>query len=346
VGKSTLFNALLKKQAALAANYPFATVEPNIGVVPVPDERLHKLAEVIKTVESLTDLPPLKPAIVEFVDIAGLVKGAAKGEGLGNKFLAHIREVNLIVQLLRDFGDNEIVREGSVDPKTDYEVVTEELILKDLETVEKIRKAKSQRNKTREEEKRGVVLGKLYQGLDQGKRAKEVLSEIELETIKDLCLLTAKEEIKVFNVSEEDKRLKEEVGESEGLVICAKMEEDLAGFSEQEREDYLRSAGIKETGLEKLIGVAYKKLNLISFLTAGEIEVRAWTISRGTKAPQAAAVIHTDFEKKFIKAKVCDYADFITLGGWKKCTEKGKVRFEGKEYEMREGDIAEFMIGS
>ena len=346
VGKSTLFNALLKKQAALAANYPFATVEPNIGIVPVPDDRLNKLAKVIKVSEGLEVLPPLRPATIKFVDIAGLVKGAAKGEGLGNKFLAHVREVDLIINLLRDFEDKEIIKEGGINPKTDYEIVTEELILKDLETVEKTKNVKVNKVKTQEDKKRQEVLEKLYQGLNKGKKARDILLSSELEIVRDLCLLTAKEEIKVFNVGERDERLKERTSKRNRLIICAKMEEDLAGFSEEERQEYLQTAQIKETGLEKFIRVAYEKLNLISFLTAGVIEVRAWTITKGIKAPQAAAVIHTDFEKKFIKVKICNYNDFIDFGGWKKCAEKGKVRFEGKDYEMMKNDVVEFMIGN
>ena len=346
VGKSTLFNALLKKQAALAANYPFATVEPNIGIVPVPDNRLNKLAKVIKVFEGLEVLPPLRPATIKFVDIAGLVKGAAKGEGLGNKFLAHVREVDLIINLLRDFEDKEIIKEGGINPKTDYEIVTEELILKDLETVEKTKNVKVNKVKTQEDKKRQEVLEKLYQGLNKGKKARDILLSSELEIVRDLCLLTAKEEIKVFNVGERDERLKERANKRNRLIICAKMEEDLAGFSEEERQEYLQTAQIKETGLEKFIRVAYEKLNLISFLTAGVIEVRAWTITKGIKAPQAAAVIHTDFEKKFIKVKICNYNDFVDFGGWKKCAEKGKVRFEGKDYEMMENHVVEFMIGN
>ena len=288
VGKSTLFNALLKKQVALAANYPFATIEPNIGVVPVPDPRLAILADVVKTKR-------IVPATVIFVDIAGLVKGSSQGEGLGNKFLARIREVDAICYVLRDFSDENVVRAGSVDPESDYEVLRTELQLADLETVEK-RKAKK-------------------------KDVEEVLS-----------LLADKPAIKVLNVDED------KIVPREGyIVLSAKLEAELG--------DEVKDLGIAETGLEKLIKKAYEILNLQSFLTAGEIEARAWTIKRGTKAPQAAGVIHTDFEKHFIKADVINWEDFVDLGGWVKSREAGKVRLEGRDYVMREGDVVEFKVG-
>ena len=356
VGKSTLFNALLKKQAALVANYPFATIEPNVGVVEVPDERLEKLADVIERDSStslgmtsgggigVTKRPPIKYATVEFVDIAGLVKGAAEGAGLGNKFLAHIREVDVIVQLMRDFNDGDVVKEGSVDPKSDYEVVTDELILKDLETLMRVKDSKELRMKG--QEKRKAVIDRLCDALNSGKRAAEVVSEEDEELVRDLCLLTSKKEIKVLNVSETDPRLAEGVGENGEVVICAKVEAEVAALSPDEAREYLQALGIEESGLNKLIRKAYETLGLISFLTAGEMESRAWTIRTGMKAPQAAGVIHTDFEKKFIKAKCCDYADFVSLGGWKNAAEKGKVRMEGRDYVMKDGDVVEFMVGS
>lgn len=333
VGKSTLFNALLKRAQALVANYPFATIEPNVGVVEVPDERLQVLSK-------LSNSQKIVPATVEFVDIAGLVAGAATGAGLGNKFLTHIREVDVILQVIRDFHDSEIVKEGSVNPDQDYQVIETELVLKDLETVLRVKDSKDLRVKGME--KRKIVVEKLYDGLNAGKPAREVLSTEEMELVYDLFLLTAKKEIKVFNVSEDDPRVN---NEDENLYICAKVEAEVSSLSEADAKEYLESLGIKESGLDKLIKKAYETLGLISFLTTGEMESRAWTIKKGTKAPQAAAVIHTDFEKKFIKAKICDYDNFVANGGWKEAAEKGKVRFEGKEYEMKDGDVVEFMVG-
>ncbi len=336
VGKSTLFNALLKRQQALVANYPFATIEPNVGVVEVPDERLKVLAEISKSVK-------IVPATVEFVDIAGLVAGASTGAGLGNKFLTHIRDVDVILQVLRDFKDTEIVKEGSVDPKTDYEVIETELILKDLETVSKVRESKDL--KLKGFEKKRAVVEKLYDGLNAGSPARIILAGGGGGGVgRDLSLLTMKKEIRVFNVSEDDPRLKETGGEE--LYICAKVESELSSLAEDDAAIYMKELGIGESGLDKLIKKAYGALGLISFLTTGVTESRAWTISKGTKAPQAAAVIHTDFEKKFIKAKVCEYGEFVANGGWKEASEKGKVRFEGKEYIVTDGDVIEFMIGS
>ncbi len=336
VGKSTLFNALLKRQQALVANYPFATIEPNIGVVEVPDERLIVLAKISNSARTV-------PATVEFVDIAGLVAGAATGAGLGNKFLTHIREVDVILQVMRDFEDSEIVKEGSVDPETDYAVIETELILKDLETVTKTLESKD--SKAKGNEKKKAVVEKLFAGLNDGKPARMVLvGDEEWELAHDLFLLTAKKEIKVFNVGEMDPRIRED--DREELYICAKVESELSSLDEVDAKAYMAELGIKESGLDMLIKKAYESLGLISFLTTGEMESRARTTTKGAKAPQAAAVIHTDFEKKFIKAKVCDYERFVEAGGWKVAADKGWVRFEGKEYEMKDGDVVEFMIGS
>ena len=335
VGKSTLFNALLKRQQALVANYPFATIEPNIGVVEVPDERLKVLSDISHSGR-------IVPATVEFVDIAGLVAGAATGAGLGNKFLTHIREVDVILQVMRDFEDSEIVKEGSVDPETDYNVVETELILKDLETVSRAMESKD--IKAKGAEKKKAVVEKLFAGLNEGKPAREILKdEAGLELARDLFLLTAKKEIRVYNVAETDPHLREPMGDA--LYISAKVESELSSLDEVDAKAYMAELGIKESGLDLLIKKAYSSLGLISFLTTGEMESRAWTITKGTKAPQAAGVIHTDFEKKFIKAKVCDYDKFVEAGGWKEAADKGRVRFEGKEYEMKDGDVVEFMIG-
>lgn len=341
VGKSTLFNALLKRQQALVANYPFATIEPNVGIVEVPDERLQTLAKMSESVK-------IVPAMIEFVDIAGLVAGAASGAGLGNKFLTHIRDVDVILQVVRDFTDSEIVKEGSIDPKTDYEIIETELILKDLETITKQMENKDLKQKGMEK-KRGVV-EKLFEGLNAGKPARMILAGEEVELARDLCLLTMKKEIKVYNVSEDDKRLQMSPATAgdidDVLFVCAKIESELSSLSEEDAKMFMDDLGIKESGLDKLIKKAYATLGLISFLTTGITESRAWTIEKGTKAPQAAGVIHTDFEKKFIKAKVCGYDEFVSNGGWKEAAEKGKVRFEGKEYEMKDGDVVEFMVGA
>ncbi len=342
VGKSTLFNALLGKQQALAANYPFATIEPNVGIVPVTDGRLNELAKVVHTNK-------IVPAMVEFVDIAGLVKGAATGEGLGNKFLSHIREVELIVHVLRQFEDGQILREGAVEPVSDYQTVVAELILKDLESLQKQETTVRKQTPLMME-----VFNRLFKHLNESKKAKDlVMSEKEAEWVKSLFLLTMKEEIGVINIGEEQMKqtteIEAEFRESLKLPVIAlnaELESQLSNLGKEAALQLLGEYGIRESGLDRLIKVAYDKLGLMSFLTAGEIEARAWTIERGIKAPAAAGVIHTDFEKKFIKAKVCDYGDFIELGGWKMAAEKGKVRLEGKEYQMREGDVVEFMIGN
>ena len=275
------------------------------------------------------------------MDIAGLVAGAATGAGLGNKFLTHIRDVDVILQVLRDFKDSEIVKEGSVDPKTDYEVIETELILKDLETINRALESKDIKQKGFEK-KRGVV-EKLFEGLNAGRPARIILAGEETELARDLFLLTMKKEIQVYNVGEMDPRLRED--DSKELYICAKVESELSSLSESDAAMYMKELGIKESGLDKLIRKAYEALGLISFLTTGVTESRAWTIPLGTKALQAAGVIHTDFEKKFIKAKVCGYEEFVAHGGWKEAAEKGKVRFEGKEYIVTDGDVIEFMVG-
>jgi hypothetical protein len=335
VGKSTLFNALLKKQVAYVANFPFATIEPNIGVVPVPDPRLAILADVVKTNK-------LVPAVVKFVDIAGLVKGASQGEGLGNKFLSHIREVDAMAFVLRDFADENIIRSGSTDPKVDYEILKTELIMADLETLEKIQNSKDKStNQSQNSIGRKTVAEKLIAALNKGISANEVvMDEKETEIMKQMTLLSSKPEIKVYN-TDEDKL----TGDSDGVRICAKMEAELSSLGEADAEAYLKEVGVKESGLEKLIKKAFDLLGLQTFLTAGEIEARAWTIKKGTKAPQAAGVIHTDFEKNFIKADVIYWEDFVSLGGWVKAREAGKVRIEGREYVMKEGDLVEFKVG-
>ena len=353
VGKSTLFNVLLQKQQALAANYPFATVDPNVGVVPVVDERLEKLAKV-------TDTEKIVPATVNFIDIAGLVKGAHKGEGLGNKFLSHIREVNLICHVLRSFEDKDVVQTGSLDPVEDFLTIETELQLADLTSLEKQKEPKG--DASREEERKWKVVKKMRESLEKGVSVREIeLDKEEKKIRKELSLLTTKPVLIVVNVGEEEiKRAGEITGEvvnkmiekgikmsrDQVVVICAKMEEELGNLEKEEKKAYLREMGVKETGLEKLGRKAYAHLNLISFLTTGEDEVRAWTVRQGAKAPEAAGVIHSDFEKKFIKVKICSFEDFIVENGWKGVSEKGKMRLEGKGYEIKEGDVVEFMTGS
>lgn len=353
VGKSTLFNALLKKQTAFVANYPFATIEPNVGVVPVPDERLLKIAEITKEEEKMSQLPPIKPAVVNFVDIAGLVKGASEGAGLGNKFLSHIREVSVIAHVVRAFEDPNILREGSVSPKDDYQTIQTELILADLQTL-----TKTLENRKLEPLKKEAA-EKLLKELNNGKRAYDVnLTEEEKEAIKDLFLLTQKPEIIVLNVSEDQysedntpkviKTFSESLGISDTkfAVVCAKIESDLASLSEAEQKQYLEEIGIKKSGLERTIEKAYENLGLISFLTCGEKEVRAWTIEKGINAQNAAGVIHTDFIKGFIKAEIVSFSDFVDNNGWKGSREKGKARLEGRDYIMKNGDIVEFKINA
>ncbi|MBU1031964.1 redox-regulated ATPase YchF [Patescibacteria group bacterium] len=333
VGKSTLFNALLKKKVALSANYPFATVEPNIGVVAVPDARLEKLAELVKNEEKMQNLPPIIPAAVEFVDIAGLVKGASTGAGLGNQFLSHIREVDAIIHVVRDFEDENVIREGSQNPDSDKSTIETELGLADLQTLEKLISAEKDPEKLK-------VLQQIQEDLNEGKS----ISGYDI----NLPLLSIKPVLYVYNVSEDKygPQLHDRDINGNELIISAKLEEELADYSEEDRKAYLQELGIEETGLERLIKKAYSLLGLISFLTAGVKEVRAWTVKRGTKAPQAAGVIHTDFEKKFIRAQVISYDELLVRGSLLNAKQAGKVRTEGKDYVIRDGDVIEFLIGS
>lgn len=357
VGKSTLFNALLSKQQAFVANYPFATIEPNVGIVPVPDDRLAKLAEVEKSEHRMDHLPPEIPATVKFVDIAGLVAGAHKGEGLGNKFLSHIREADAIAYVLRAFDDPDVVRSGSLDPKSDFEVLTTELILADLQTLDKQSEPKGVKDPAIL--RRWSATEKLRAGLNNGLRASAVgLTDEEREASGDLHLLTAKPYLIVLNLSEKDlnpasmNRFVEAFSKDAGVLseevigVCAKTESELVSLSKDEAAEYLQSLGLDKSGLERLIIRGFDLLNLMTFLTAGEKEVRAWTITKGTKAPQAAGVIHTDFEKNFIRADVVPFEDFVASGGWLGARDKGKVRSEGRDYLMQDGDVVEFKIGN
>ena len=329
VGKSTLFNSLLKKQVALVANYPFATIEPNVGVVEVPDERLPILAKIVQTEK-------IVPAAIEFYDIAGLVKGASKGEGLGNQFLAKIREVKVIIHVVRLFTDPNVahVHEG-IDPKNDIEVIESELMLADLGTLDKQGKdAPAIFTRVKESLNRGVPV------------RKQNLSEDELELIKPLSLLTIKPVIYVGNISENDLLKPPAFDYEPHLLLSAKLESELVDFEPEEQKQILGQYKLKDTGLNRLIKLAYQTLGLISFLTAGKIEARAWTIAAGMPAQEAAGVIHTDFIKNFIKADVVEYADFVKIGGWVKAREAGLVKTVGRDYQLADGQVVEFKIGN
>lgn len=335
VGKSTLFNALLKKQVAEASNYPFTTIEPNIGVVEVPDERLTVLAK-------LSNSQKIIPAAVKFVDIAGLVKNAHKGEGLGNQFLANIREVDAIVHVVRAFSAASVVQTGE-NPESDLETIETELILADMATVEKQQAPKM--NATKEAVERWGAIQKIKAGLDQGRSARDIdLTSDERRVTRDLNLLTMKPKIIVMNVDED--RVGEYQDSANTIHISAKIESEIASMPEGEAKDYMETYGLTESGLSKLIKKGYEVLGLISFLTTGEKETRAWTIEQETRAQDAAGVIHTDFSQKFIKAEVVPYQAFVDLGGWKQAREAGKARMEGKDYIMHDGDVVEFKVGS
>ena len=348
VGKSTLFNALLKKQQAFAANFPFATIEPNVGVVPVPDERLLKLAELIKSSESLDRLPPLVPSTVEFVDIAGLIAGAHKGEGLGNKFLSHIREVDAICHVVRNFKDENIIREGSSDPKKDFEVIETELLLADLQTLEKQKSPGNTPDK--DARKKWDLISKLKESFEKGIVARKVvLTEEEGVILKEFHLLTQKPILIALNSDEEDLKDSDlienefagrfNLQKDQVVCICARTESELAELSDDEQKNYLESLGVKSSSLERLIKKAFATLGLMSFLTAGEKEIRAWTIKQDFRAPQAAGAIHTDFEKNFIRADAIYWQKLIEAGGWVTARQKGLIRSEGKEYLVQDGDV-------
>jgi ribosome-binding ATPase len=353
VGKSTLFNALLKKQRALAANYPFATIEPNVGIVEVKDERVDQLAKLVEITENLNpNSIPRRYATIEFVDIAGLVKGASKGEGLGNQFLAAIREVDLICHVMRAFDDPDVVVTGKMDPIEDLEIIRIELALKDLETVNKALEAKVKDFK--QKQIRNQTLTKIKEILEAGHMLNtQNFTQDEWEVINPLCLISVKPEIFAINISEDKvgkdidhNYAKELKTNTKNIVyVCAKMEQDISLLSQDEQKLYLADFGLKLSGIEQVAQVAFSKLDLISFLTTGVIEARAWQVKKGTLAPQAAGTIHTDFAKKFIKANIVTYQDFIENKGWKNCKENGKIRQEGKDYEIQDGDVIEFMIG-
>lgn len=340
VGKSTLFNILTKKSVE-AANYPFCTIDPNVGVVKVPDERLDKLAAVSK---------PLKviPTSIEFVDIAGLVAGASKGEGLGNQFLAHIRECDAICEVVRNFQDKNIIHvNGEINPKEDKETINLELILADLGSIGK------RLEKTRRESKSGnkeliaqtEILDKIYQHLEKGLAARSLkFIEEELFFVKSLNLLSIKPIIYLLNA--DDLEAMPDLGELDGEVtaVNVKMEEEIAALPKAEQAEYIQELGLKQSGLDKLIATSYKLLGLDTFFTTGSDETRAWTIKRGSKAPEAAGVIHTDFIKGFIRAEVINWKQFVTLGSEAKAREQGLIKTEGKEYIVKDGDVCNFLV--
>lgn len=350
VGKSTLFNAITKAGAE-SANYPFCTIEPNVGIVAVPDERLDMLAKMYNP-------DKITPTVIEFVDIAGLVKGASKGEGLGNKFLSHIREVDAIVHVVRCFEDGNIVHvDGSIGPKRDVETINLELIFADLEMLE--RRIDRTRKNLKSGDKKFQIEMELLESvkahLESGKPARSMIFDSEQQQIIDqIFLITLKPVLYAANVSEndlaslEDNRFLDELKEvaraenSEVMVICAKIEEEIAQLEDAEKADFLDAMGLDESGLDKLIKASYKILGLISYLTAGPQEVRAWTIIKGTKAPQAAGKIHSDFERGFIRAEIVAYDDLMNSGTYTAAKEKGLVRSEGKEYVMQDGDVTLF----
>ncbi len=349
VGKSTLFNSITKAGAE-CANYPFCTIEPNVGVVAVPDERLDKLTEMYKP-EKTTH------AVIEFVDIAGLVKGASRGEGLGNKFLSHIRETDAIVEVVRCFEDSNVVHvDGSVNPIRDIETINLELIFADIETVNKrLDKARKNLKADKKYQEEIDLLEKILKVLEEGKSARTIeFNEDEQVLVKDMFLLTTKPILYVANVSEdqledaENDELVKQVTEyastekAEVIPLCVKIEEELSGLEDDDKKEMLEALGLEESGLDKVIKRSYDLLGLMSFLTAGEPEVRAWTIKKGTKAPQAAGKIHSDIERGFIKAEVVSYDDLIREGSMVAAKEKGLVRSEGKEYIMQDGDIVLF----
>jgi GTP-binding protein YchF len=347
VGKSTLFNALLKSQLAEAANFAFTTIEPNVGIVEIPDERLEKLAEIENSAR-------IVPTTIKFVDIAGIISGAHKGEGLGNKFLSHIREVDAIAMVVRYFDDENVLHvAGKVDPRSDIETIITELVLADLETLDKKINAteKDARSKIKFAIAALPVYKKIEQAFGKGQPINQLfLSEEEKKLVQEANFLTIKPFIYVFNVEEskatenpedlvEELELSDLIAPGRAVVISAKIEQELSLLPASDQEELLREFGLEEPGLNRLVKVAYRTLDLIPFFTAGEMEARAWTVRQGELAPQAAGKIHTDFEKKFIKAEVVSYEDFIACGGWDGAKPVGKARLEGKQYIIKDGDV-------
>ena len=338
VGKSTLFTALTRK-GGLAANYPFATIDPNVGIVDVPDARLQKLADIVHPGR-------IVPATVEFVDIAGLVKGANEGEGLGNQFLANIRQTDAICEVVRYFSDPDVVHvEGRVDPEQDVDIIQTELILADLGTLERaLPKLEKEAKRDKDLQPRLSVAKRLQEWLNEGKRAADMeMTDDERAAAHDLFLLTMKPILYVANVDEDAlSKPAPFVGGVEAIPVCAEVEAELAELDPKEAAEYLESLGLERSGLATLAQAAYKLLGLQSYFTAGEMEVKAWTVRIGAKAPEAAGVIHSDFERGFIKAEVASYTDYVELGGEAGCKAAGKLRMEGKEYVVQDGDVMHF----
>jgi ribosome-binding ATPase len=347
VGKSTLFNALTQAKIA-AENYPFCTIDPNVGVVPVPDPRMDKLAEIVKPERII-------PTTIEFVDIAGLVAGASKGEGLGNQFLANIRETDAIAHVVRCFQDDNVIHvAGKIDPLSDIEVINTELALADMASVERalLRVSKASKSGNKDDLAKKQVLDRIYQQLDTGQPARTLnLTEEEKLLVRDLFLLTLKPTMYVANVQDDgftDNPLLDKVkvfAEAEGssvVAICAAIEAEIAQLEESEKKEFLDDLGLEEPGLNRVVRAGYSLLNLSTYFTAGVKEVRAWTIHVGATAPQAAGVIHTDFEKGFIRAEVISYQDFITYKGEQGAKDAGKWRLEGKDYVVKDGDVVHF----
>lgn len=339
VGKSTLFNALTKKKVD-AANYPFCTIDPNVGVVKVPDERLEKIAVISKPAKII-------PTTIEFVDIAGLVKDAHKGEGLGNQFLANIRECDAICEVIRNFEENNIIHvNGKIDPDNDREIIGLELIFADLQTVDKrlAKVTKDVKSGDKDTIKQKELLEKIKATLEAGKPARELeLNDEESGYVKGFSLLTLKPLIYVVNVKEKDDK-KNMNWDGETLYLNILQEEEIANLPEAEQEEYIKELGLEQSGLDKLIQASYRLLGLITFFTTGTDETRAWTIKKGAKAPEAAGVIHTDFAKGFIRAEVMDWQKFIEAGSETAAREKGFIRTEGKDYVMQDGDICHFLV--
>lgn len=363
VGKSTLFNALLKKQVAHTANYPFATIEPNVGVIEVPDERLQPLAQTVET-------DTIVPAAIEFYDIAGLVRGASEGEGLGNKFLSHIRETALICHVVRLFKDSDITHvDQHPDPVRDIQTIETELILADLGTLGNQKEPKGKASK--EDMFRWQTIKHVLKNLDDGVPArKQNLSDEQKQAVKEFGLLSLKPVLYVFNVSESQLLQKTDTiheieavlskviassnsntssdiktPEADYVFLCAKLEQDIIALDSKDQQEYLTQYNLTDTGLDRLVHKAYAELGLVSFLTAGKKEVRAWTIPYNTPAPQAAGTIHSDFEKHFIKAEIVKYDDFISLGGWNSAREQGKTLMAGRNYLVQDGDVIDFKVG-
>ena len=338
VGKSTLFTALTRK-GGLAANYPFATIDPNVGIVDVPDARLQKLADIVHPGR-------IVPATVEFVDIAGLVKGANEGEGLGNQFLANIRQTDAICEVVRYFSDPDVVHvEGRVDPEQDVDIIQTELILADLGTLERaLPKLEKEAKRDKDLQPRLSVAKRLQEWLNEGRRAADMeMTDDERASAHDLFLLTMKPILYVANVDEGAlSKAAPLVGGVEAIPVCAEVEAELAELDPKEAAEYLESLGLERSGLATLAQAAYKLLGLQSYFTAGEMEVKAWTVCIGAKAPEAAGVIHSDFERGFIKAEVASYTDYVKLGGEAGCKAAGKLRMEGKEYVVQDGDVMHF----